>query len=204
MFFPVTAADAQKEAKHLPTTNTKLVFVIVMVVAEMCLVVLLVFYLWRRKSKRKGIHIFNLLNKLHLHSEGMFLSLYYTGKMHERLNHRDNLLLPTRILPNNGSLSSNDEKGNTELTSFDLSTIIAATNNFSVANKLGQGGFGVVYKVKFFLFWFLLFFYSRLKNSLTMVLIVFFYFPGTISQWTRSSNQKVSKEFQARNVGTPK
>ena len=30
---------------------------------------------------------------------------------------------------------------------FDLNTIVAATNNFSSANKLGQGGFGSVYKV---------------------------------------------------------
>lgn len=30
---------------------------------------------------------------------------------------------------------------------YDLDTIRAATNNFSEANKLGQGGFGVVYKV---------------------------------------------------------
>nr|XP_023917105.1 G-type lectin S-receptor-like serine/threonine-protein kinase RKS1 [Quercus suber] len=29
---------------------------------------------------------------------------------------------------------------------FDLRTIIAATDNFSIANKLGQGGFGPVYK----------------------------------------------------------
>ena len=30
---------------------------------------------------------------------------------------------------------------------FRSRTIIAATNNFSIANKLGQGGFGPVYKV---------------------------------------------------------
>ncbi|TQE01502.1 hypothetical protein C1H46_012865 [Malus baccata] len=30
---------------------------------------------------------------------------------------------------------------------FSLSTIIAATDNFSPINKLGQGGFGIVYKV---------------------------------------------------------
>lgn len=30
---------------------------------------------------------------------------------------------------------------------YDLDTIRTATNNFSEANKLGQGGFGVVYKV---------------------------------------------------------
>lgn len=32
---------------------------------------------------------------------------------------------------------------------FDLSTIEAATNNFSDANKIGMGGFGSVYKVEF-------------------------------------------------------
>lgn len=30
---------------------------------------------------------------------------------------------------------------------FDLFTISAATNEFSLANKIGQGGFGTVYKV---------------------------------------------------------
>ncbi|XP_047336088.1 G-type lectin S-receptor-like serine/threonine-protein kinase RKS1 [Impatiens glandulifera] len=29
---------------------------------------------------------------------------------------------------------------------FELSTIVAATNNFSISNKLGEGGFGTVYK----------------------------------------------------------
>ena len=42
-----------------------------------------------------------------------------------------------------------DESGtNAELPYFDLSTIVAATENFSFANKLGEGGFGTVYKVK--------------------------------------------------------
>ena len=30
---------------------------------------------------------------------------------------------------------------------FDFGTIEAATNNFSIDNKLGEGGFGEVYKV---------------------------------------------------------
>ncbi|KAJ6298032.1 hypothetical protein OIU76_019205 [Salix suchowensis] len=35
-----------------------------------------------------------------------------------------------------------------ELPVFDLATIAIATSNFSEANKLGEGGFGPVYKVK--------------------------------------------------------
>ncbi|KAJ9550403.1 hypothetical protein OSB04_014448 [Centaurea solstitialis] len=37
-------------------------------------------------------------------------------------------------------------KGNVELPLFSLSTISRATNNFSIDNKLGEGGFGPVYK----------------------------------------------------------
>ncbi|XVF40630.1 hypothetical protein PTKIN_Ptkin01aG0129400 [Pterospermum kingtungense] len=40
----------------------------------------------------------------------------------------------------------NDESRNADLPFFDLSTIAAATKNFSSDNKLGQGGFGSVYK----------------------------------------------------------
>lgn len=40
----------------------------------------------------------------------------------------------------------------TELEVFNFSRVAAATNNFSDENKLGQGGFGPVYKVMFFIF----------------------------------------------------
>ena len=48
------------------------------------------------------------------------------------------------------SLSGKDQDGNrrnTDLPLFDFSTIAAATNNFSIENKLGEGGFGSVLKV---------------------------------------------------------
>lgn len=40
-----------------------------------------------------------------------------------------------------------DEINSADSLQFDFGTIRAATDNFSDANKLGQGGFGSVYKV---------------------------------------------------------
>lgn len=39
-----------------------------------------------------------------------------------------------------------------ELSSFDLATISDATDNFSLSNKLGEGGFGPVYKVHYLMY----------------------------------------------------
>ncbi|KAK8612567.1 hypothetical protein V6N13_092679 [Hibiscus sabdariffa] len=50
-----------------------------------------------------------------------------------------------------GEKEFDESTGNGDLPYFDLSTIAAATNNFSSDNKLGQGGFGPVYKVAFVL-----------------------------------------------------
>nr|GMD08989.1 G-type lectin S-receptor-like serine/threonine-protein kinase At1g11410 [Ipomoea batatas] len=43
-----------------------------------------------------------------------------------------------------------DETGSTDVSIFDLKTIQFATDNFSADNKLGQGGFGSVYKETIF------------------------------------------------------
>lgn len=50
-----------------------------------------------------------------------------------------------------------DEKKNPELQFFDFESIVSATNNFADECKLGQGGFGPVYKVYFLYFFFPLF-----------------------------------------------
>jgi len=54
-----------------------------------------------------------------------------------------------------GNCSIHDEnieesarKDNMELPLFDFEIINTATNNFSVENMVGEGGFGPVYKVK--------------------------------------------------------
>ena len=45
------------------------------------------------------------------------------------------------------SHSSRRREEDMELPMFDLSTISRATDDFSLNNKLGEGGFGPVYKV---------------------------------------------------------
>ncbi|XP_020415075.1 G-type lectin S-receptor-like serine/threonine-protein kinase At4g27290 isoform X2 [Prunus persica] len=44
------------------------------------------------------------------------------------------------------NVGDGDGKNDTELPLFSLRSILAATNNFSEANKVGEGGFGPVYK----------------------------------------------------------
>ena len=40
-----------------------------------------------------------------------------------------------------------DEISSVDSLQFDIGTIKVATDNFSAANELGKGGFGIVYKV---------------------------------------------------------
>lgn len=57
-------------------------------------------------------------------------------------------------LSNNFEVSPNsnefdESRTNSDLPIFDLLTIAKATDDFSFNNKLGKGGFGTVYKVKY-------------------------------------------------------
>lgn len=49
-------------------------------------------------------------------------------------------------LMDSGEFKEDDGKG-IDVPSFNLESILAATDNFSDENKLGQGGYGPVYKV---------------------------------------------------------
>ncbi|XP_054813944.1 G-type lectin S-receptor-like serine/threonine-protein kinase At4g27290 [Prosopis cineraria] len=69
----------------------------------------------------------------------MFLTLFYTYKNRRRSEVEIEKTLPTE---------NNDEgpEEDMELPFYDLSVIACATNDFSTNNKLGEGGFGPVYK----------------------------------------------------------
>lgn len=74
---------------------------------------------------------------------------------------------------------------------FHLEKILAATDNFSDAQKLGQGGFGPVYKVR-----------VGFLNSSTLYsnsIISYFphqnFLPGYILRWTRNCCKKVIKSI---------
>ncbi|XP_041023686.1 G-type lectin S-receptor-like serine/threonine-protein kinase At1g11410 [Juglans microcarpa x Juglans regia] len=49
-------------------------------------------------------------------------------------------------IPFQDSQKHDERRGKPDLPFFELSTVVAATDNFSPANRLGQGGFGPVYK----------------------------------------------------------
>ncbi|KAL1342751.1 cysteine-rich receptor-like protein kinase 29 [Arachis hypogaea] len=53
---------------------------------------------------------------------------------------------PTKYFETQGESEADYEIEPIETLQFDFQTIMDATNNFSVANKLGEGGFGIVYK----------------------------------------------------------
>ncbi|KAK9133672.1 hypothetical protein Scep_013200 [Stephania cephalantha] len=57
------------------------------------------------------------------------------------------LAVEMNCIPKSGN-TEEDPKGDIELPIFDFATIATATNNFTFGNKIGEGGFGPVYKGK--------------------------------------------------------
>ncbi|KAK2436967.1 G-type lectin S-receptor serine/threonine-protein kinase [Trifolium repens] len=74
--------------------------------------------------------------------------LNFKGKNEKRgsLEKSQDLLIAEGVFTSNREQSSENNMDDLELPFFDFNTIIMATNNFSEQNKLGQGGFGIVYK----------------------------------------------------------
>ncbi|KAG8635295.1 hypothetical protein MANES_16G018200v8 [Manihot esculenta] len=94
---------------------------LVVSVSSAWFVIILFVYLWLRKRKKRvknksNRRLFDSINGPHYHKDNFEADDIQTSRSH------------------------------TDLAFFNLSTISAATDNFSQANKIGQGGFGSVYK----------------------------------------------------------
>lgn len=91
-------------------------------------------FLWRKKYRKKG-NSYNRNSHFHFRiclSWNIYLLWDFVGSMK---GHSES------------SYKYENEKDDLELPLFDFATIARATDNFSSNNKLGEGGFGSVYKV---------------------------------------------------------
>ncbi|XP_052206837.1 G-type lectin S-receptor-like serine/threonine-protein kinase At4g27290 [Diospyros lotus] len=91
------------------------------------------------KKRNIVIVIFALLIGLLL--LGMSLKLELRKRKNSQLKMEGSIMLSTRQ-----GYTDKTEKDDLELPSFELAILASATNNFSFNNKLGEGGFGPVYK----------------------------------------------------------
>nr|XP_023874188.1 LOW QUALITY PROTEIN: cysteine-rich receptor-like protein kinase 10 [Quercus suber] len=88
---------------------------------------------------------------------GFWFYKYSGGRKHEEerdtsqeIPLRSNFAMLRSIQLTDSGMHARDVDDSGERLYFDLSTILSATNNFSDENKLGEGGFGPVYKVKIY------------------------------------------------------
>ncbi|XP_059623655.1 G-type lectin S-receptor-like serine/threonine-protein kinase RKS1 isoform X2 [Cornus florida] len=117
------AANMRKNSEGFHGMKRTLVLIFLPVALGLLLFISCSYYLWRKHAKKKGLK--------------------------QKQKYRGMLLLDDTTNSNNQNTpkSNNHEpSGILELTFYDLDTIAAATDNFCVNRKLGEGGFGPVYK----------------------------------------------------------
>jgi hypothetical protein len=76
----------------------------------------------------------------------MFPNLFCLMAVKRKSNNQSLSFTGTKSSFEGNQLAENN--GHPDILVFDLCCIVAATDNFSPTNKLGEGGFGSVFKVK--------------------------------------------------------
>ncbi|KAK9095598.1 hypothetical protein Scep_027067 [Stephania cephalantha] len=105
------------------------------------------------KKKRKALTVVAVMLPLLIF--GLFIFYFWRRKQMEIAKRKEvlQLELPTEIIAIsefNSINASRKHQHGSDMQLFSFSTIAAATNNFSMANKLGEGGFGPVYMGKLY------------------------------------------------------
>uniref|UniRef100_A0A199UAQ8 Receptor-like serine/threonine-protein kinase n=1 Tax=Manihot esculenta TaxID=3983 RepID=A0A199UAQ8_MANES len=115
-------AKAAQNSNGFQESKNMLVVLVVSVVSAWFIIILFA-YFWLKKKKRKEVR--NQWNERLIDAIGdtYFKNILGTNEIEGSMSHLD-------------------------IAFFSLNTIVVATNNFSLANKIGEGGFGLVYKGK--------------------------------------------------------
>ncbi|KAL8107844.1 G-type lectin S-receptor-like serine/threonine-protein kinase At4g27290 [Apium graveolens] len=120
LYIRVDAQELEENIRKRHGMQKKIKLIIIFLVLSV--VALLIIYWWRKRVSKKA--------------------------QERKKRYLEMILEDSAIDPSNevSQASSLADKNNLELTFFQLDTILKATDNFSPATKLGQGGFGPVYK----------------------------------------------------------
>ncbi|KAM3749536.1 hypothetical protein ACB098_05G193100 [Castanea mollissima] len=129
----IRLADSELGGKR----KLSILVIIIIVVAGVVLLVVFTFLLWRFKTKRKVLATVSSISGGN--DNDMPLRIYESSKSMEF----------STDLSGPADLSIDGDQANgLELPLFNFNFVAFATNNFSEENKLGEGGFGPVYKGK--------------------------------------------------------
>ncbi|KAJ8761883.1 hypothetical protein K2173_005594 [Erythroxylum novogranatense] len=98
------------------------------------------------KPGMKAMLIISIAVAFFLMVVAVFWWIRWKKKVRERQNKFDFKFTSSYLEDSPREMELNESRRPSDLPLFDLSTIAEATNNFSLTNKLGEGGFGSVYK----------------------------------------------------------
>ncbi|XWS51979.1 hypothetical protein CRYUN_Cryun11dG0028200 [Craigia yunnanensis] len=145
IFIRMAASELDQTGSIKSNEKKRMTFAVISVLSGAVLIfgVALVMYCWRKTCRILPDHLHRLLHVVNdIDSNGCFMKSEMKNMAFEGNCYFAGLLTFLHVSGSNFKSLKED----LELPSFDLATIVCATDNFSTENKLGEGGFGSVYK----------------------------------------------------------